>query len=166
MKEEVRSKQDRLRQVPLFASLSKKHLDEIGKIFDEIDVKTGEVLAKQGAKGRELVFILEGEAKVERDGIVINRLSANNFFGEIALLDGKERLATVTAETDMRLLIMHSRFFDKLLEDSPDLQVEIIFALCRYLAGIKQSEHSHKEMILALCKLLREVKPSPLASNG
>jgi len=165
MKKEVRSKQDRLRQVPLFASVSKKHLDEIGKIFDEIEVKTGEVLAKQGAKGQELVFILEGEAKVERDGMVINCLSANNFFGEIALLDGKERIATVTAETDMRLLVMHRRFFDKLLQESPDLQEEIIFALCRYLAGVKQSEHSHKEIILALCKRLREVKPDPLAST-
>ena len=165
MKEKEQSKQDRLRQVPLFAGLSKKHLDEIGRIFDEINVKTGEVLAKQGAKGQELVFILEGEAKVERDGMVINRLSASNFFGEIALLDGKERIATVTAETDMRLLVMHRRFFDKLLEASPELQEEIIFALCRYLAGVKQSEHSLKEIILALCNRLREIKPSPLAST-
>jgi len=139
MNAKIESKQDLLRQAPLFAGLSKRSLSKIGKMADEVDIKAGAVLAKQGTRGYEFVLILEGEARVERDGVVVNRLSKNNFFGEIALLDGKPRVATVIAETDIRLLVVHSRFFKTLLNETPNLQKEIILALCRYLREARPS---------------------------
>jgi CRP/FNR family cyclic AMP-dependent transcriptional regulator len=127
------TKHDLLRKVPLFSDLSKKNLNEIAKVTDEMKVAPGKVLAKEGARGLEFILILEGEARVEKDGEIINRLSVNNFFGEIALIDGRPRAATVVAETDMKLLVVGSRFFTRLLEVTPGLSKEIMIALCKYL---------------------------------
>ena len=96
-------------------------------------VMAGKVLTREGAAGLECILILEGEARVEKDGEIINRLSANDFFGEIALIDGRPRAATVIAETDMNLLVVGSRFFTRLLEITPGLAKEIMLALCKYL---------------------------------
>ncbi len=126
-------KRDILKQVPLFRSLSKKSLDEIAQKSDEVEMSAGTVLAKQGEIGSEFVFILEGEARIEKDGNVINHLSTDDFFGEIALIDGKPRTASVIAETDMRLLVMHARFFQPLLNTIPGLAYEVAVALCKYL---------------------------------
>jgi CRP-like cAMP-binding protein len=126
-------KRELLRMVPLFREVSKKGLDEIARIADEVTRAAGDLLARQGTHGLEFVFILEGQAKVDRDGIEINRLSDGDFFGEISLIDGNPRSATVTAETDVRLLVVHSRFFNQLLEQVPGLQKEIMIAVCRYL---------------------------------
>jgi len=126
-------KEDLLKKVPLFSSLSKRHLREIGKHADQVQVKAGWVLAKQGEKGREFIFIVEGEARVKKDGKVINQLSGGDFFGEISLIDGKPRIASVTAETDMTALVVHKPSFDHLLDTIPGLQKKIMISLCDYL---------------------------------
>ena len=126
-------KQDILRKVPLFSDLSKRNLNEIAKITDELEVQAGKVLAKQGERGSEFVLILQGMVKVEKDGKLINRLSANDFFGEIALIDKKPRTATVIAETNAKLLVVEARSFGRLLEQAPRLSNEIMVALCKYV---------------------------------
>ena len=65
------------------------------------DVRAGRVITREGEKGRDFVAIVEGSAVVERKGRRINRLGAGDFFGEIALVTGEPRTATVTAETDL-----------------------------------------------------------------
>src|SRR5579885_3337765 len=87
---------DVLRQIPLFADLSRRHLDEIAKHADEIDATAGTVLMRQGEIGHELVIIVEGEARVDRDGRELARFGDGSFVGEMALLDGLERSAAVT----------------------------------------------------------------------
>jgi CRP/FNR family cyclic AMP-dependent transcriptional regulator len=126
-------KSDLLRSVPLFRDLSKRNLDAVAKYADEVRKKKGSVLAQQGSRGQEFIFIIEGEARVERDGKVINRLSANDFFGEIALIDQRPRLATVVADTDVRLLVVHASSFKQLLEAVPGLAYKIMVGLCKYL---------------------------------
>ncbi len=71
--------------------------------------------------GSEFILILEGEARVEKDREVINRLSVDDFFGEISLSDGRPRAATVIAETDMNLLVVGPRFSTRLLVITPGL---------------------------------------------
>ena len=100
---------DLLKKVPLFSNLSQRHLREISKHADQVQVETGRVLAQQGKTGWEFIFIVEGKARVEKNGKVIRQLSGGNFFGEIALIDGKPRTSSVTAETDMTVLIVHKR---------------------------------------------------------
>jgi CRP-like cAMP-binding protein len=126
-------KSDLLKSVPLFKDLSKRNLDEIAKYADEVRMGRGTVLAKQGSIGLEFVFIIEGKARVERDGKVINRLSANDFFGEISLIDQRPRMATVIADSDVRLLVVHARSFRQLLDTVPGLAYKIMVGLCKYL---------------------------------
>jgi CRP-like cAMP-binding protein len=129
----IKTKNDLLKQVPLFSALKSKSLNQIAKFADEVSVEAGRVLAKQGARGYEFIFIVEGKAKVERDGKIVNRLSANDFFGEISLIDNGKRTATVTAETDSRLLLIKSQYFSSLMKEVPGFEREIIMALCKYL---------------------------------
>jgi CRP/FNR family transcriptional regulator/CRP/FNR family cyclic AMP-dependent transcriptional regulator len=126
-------KEDLLKKVPLFNNLSKRHLKEIGKHADQEQVEAGKVLAEQGEKGWEFIFIVEGKARVKKDGKVIRQLSGGDFFGEISLIDGKPRTASVTAETDMTALIVHKPSFDHLLNTIPGLQEKILISLCDYL---------------------------------
>jgi CRP-like cAMP-binding protein len=124
---------DLLKKVPLFGNLSQRHLREISKHADQVQLKAGNVLAQQGQTGWEFIFIVEGKARVEKDGKVIRQLSGGDFFGEIALIDGKLRTATVTAETDMTALVVHKPSFDHLLNTIPGLQKKILISLCDYL---------------------------------
>jgi len=122
-----------LKKVPLFSNLSQRHLREISKHADQVQVKTGKVLAEQGKTGWEFIFIVDGKARIEKDGKVVRQLSGGDFFGEIALIDGKLRTATVTADADMTLLIVHKTSFDHLLNTIPGLQKKILISLCDYL---------------------------------
>ncbi len=124
---------DILKKVPLFSNLSKRHLNEIAKHADQVPIRAGKVLAQQGSTGWEFILIAGGKAKVEKNGKVIRRLSAGDYFGEISLMDGEPRTATVIAETDMTILVVHRRSFDHLLDTVPDLQKKIMLSLCKYL---------------------------------
>ena len=66
---------DLLKKVPLFSNLSQRHLREISKHADQVQVETGKVLAQQGKTGWEFIFIVDGKARVEKDGKVIRQLS-------------------------------------------------------------------------------------------
>jgi CRP/FNR family transcriptional regulator/CRP/FNR family cyclic AMP-dependent transcriptional regulator len=117
----------------MFSNLSQRHLREISKHADQVKVEGGTVLAQQEKKGWEFIFIVGGRAQVKKDGKVINQLAAGDFFGEISLIDGEPRTATVTAETDMTLLVVNKTSFDHLLDKIPGLQRKILISLCQYL---------------------------------
>ena len=126
-------KMDLLKKVPMFSNLSQRHLREIGKHADHVKVEAGRVLAQQKKKGWEFIFIVDGKARVEKDGKIIRELSEGDFFGEISLIDGESRTATVAAETDMTLLVVHKTSFDHLLNTIPGLQRKILISLCSYI---------------------------------
>jgi len=132
-------KMDLLKKVPLFNNLSQRHLGEIAKHADQVQVEKGRVLVQQGKTGWEFIFIVEGKARVEKDGKVIRQLSGGDFFGEISLIDGEPRTSTVIAETDMTLLIVHKPSFDHLLDAIPGLQRKILISLCKYLRGAEKT---------------------------
>src|SRR4030042_5533991 len=95
---------DWLRKVPLFSGLSGRDLDLIARQTDVVRADGGRVLTRQGALGEEFLLIVDGSARVERDGKPITRLEAGDFFGEMSLLDGKPRSASVIAESPITLL--------------------------------------------------------------
>jgi CRP/FNR family cyclic AMP-dependent transcriptional regulator len=128
-----------LRKVPLFERCSKRELAEIAKLADEIDLKEGKELIREGARGREFFVLLEGKVDVLRDGRRINRLGAGDFFGEIALVAPSEiRTATVTATTPVRTLVVTAQNFKRLLEGSPEIKLKVLEALAARLgpAGV------------------------------
>ena len=135
-------KMDHLKKVPLFSSLSKDDLAGIAKLADETEMEEGMVLARQNKLGGEFCLIVDGKARVEQDGKIIRHLSAGDYFGEISLIDGKLRTASVIAETDGILLVVERRAFSTLLDSVQGLQKKILISLCSYIRRYEDEVHS------------------------
>lgn len=120
-----------LAAVPLFSSCSRRELQKIAAASDEIVAKAGRVLTEQGRVGHEFFLIVEGQATVRRNGRKVATLGAGQHFGELAPLTKAPRDATVTADTDMSLLVLGQREFLSVLHDVPGLAEKLV----RYLAG-------------------------------
>ena len=96
----------RLKQIPLFASVSDEELSTIAPFAQENSVDAGHALVKEGQFSYEFFSIEEGEAEVTREGEHVADLGPGDFFGEIGLLEKDLRTATVTAKTPMRLVTL------------------------------------------------------------
>lgn len=116
----------RLGNVPLFRACTKQDLRRIARLADYNTAKSGEVIVRQGRRGNELFVIVTGEAEVSRDGEVVASLSAGDYFGELAVLRPAPRTATVTATTDVELLIVTARELAILLADVPLLARKLL----------------------------------------
>jgi CRP/FNR family cyclic AMP-dependent transcriptional regulator len=127
-------KVDLIRNVPLFSKLSKKGLEDVAHLADEIDLPMGKVMAQEGDRGREFIVLLEGEADVTKGGRSINTMRDGDFFGEIALVTKMPRTASVTATTDVRVLVVTERDFDALLKRSPEISRGVAEALAERIA--------------------------------
>jgi len=115
--------------VPLFARCSKRELGEIASLADELSLPAGRKLTDEGGSGHEFVVIVAGAAEVKRGGRVLGRLGAGDFLGEIALVTGRPRTATVTTTEPSRLLVVGARDFRRLLRDLPSLRLKVLDAL-------------------------------------
>ena len=92
--------------IPLFAGLSKDDQKVVAQYADEVDVSAGKKLAEEGRFAYEFFAIVDGTAEVSREGEAIATLGPGDFFGEIGLLGGERRVATVTATSPMRLVVL------------------------------------------------------------
>ena len=128
-----------LADVPLFAGLSKRHLRNIAKLGEEQEFETGATLAEEGSPGETFHVLLEGEAKVTRGGRRLNRLIPWDFFGEIALIDGGPRTASVVAETPVKTLTIDRAKFHKMLEEDTSIGVKMLEELARRLRNNERS---------------------------
>ena len=120
-------------KVPLFAGLSKQQLGRVASIADEIDLPKGKVLMREGDRGREFFVLLEGEAEVRRKGRKLATRRAGEFFGEIALLSDLPRVATVTATTPARALVIRDTEFRGLLSQTPQIALKVLQAVAERL---------------------------------
>jgi CRP/FNR family transcriptional regulator, cyclic AMP receptor protein len=118
-----------LRGVQLFSGCSTTELRRIASLTTEIAVEAGKVLTKRGEPGLEFFIIIEGEANATRKGVDLATLGPGSFFGELALLDGGQRTATVVAETDMRLLVLSRSEFNELHRTAPSVSKKMILEL-------------------------------------
>ena len=123
-----------IHDVPLFSRLSKKGLEDVAHIADELDLPAGKLMAKEGDRGREFFVLLEGEAEVTKGGETINTMRDGDFFGEIALVTKMPRTANVTAKTPVRVLVITERDFSGLLKHSPDVARGVAEALAERVA--------------------------------
>jgi CRP/FNR family transcriptional regulator, cyclic AMP receptor protein len=127
-------KVDVIKRVPLFAGCSKRELEQIAQIADEIDLAEGKEMTREGSRGREFFVLLEGEADVIKGGSSINKLGPGDFFGEIALISDSPRTATVTATSPVRALVITDRSFRRLLDEQPEIQRKVLVVLAERLA--------------------------------
>ena len=129
----MNEKLDLLRRVPLFAGLSSRDLEELQRLTDEVDVPAGREITTEGRSGEEFFLIVSGRVGVVRNGVRVRTMSDGDFLGEIALVDGRTRSATVTTEAPTRLLVIAHREFNSLMERFPTIQAAVLRALAERL---------------------------------
>ena len=132
-------KLDLLQGIPLFAGLDRHHIERLGMLTEEVDVPAGKVLIRQGEHGDDMMVIVSGEASVDRDGARINQLGPGDFFGEIALVAGGPRTATVTAQTPTRLLVLNRRDFHALMDEFPAVATKVLLTLAHRLRSLESN---------------------------
>jgi CRP-like cAMP-binding protein len=130
---------DRLEEVALFQSCNRRQLRHVARIADVFDAPAGSVLARAGAPGEEFFMILDGSARVEVLPKKQVQLGPGDYFGEMSLLDGEPRSATVVAETPLRLLVINRRNFSSLLNEVPGLTLNLLATLSK---RVRQAEAS------------------------
>ena len=116
-------------RVPLFARLSKRELEFIGKEGDEVNVPAGKTLTRQDRQGDTFYVLLDGEAEVKVDGKRRRVLKPGDFFGEISMLDRGLATATVTTLTDARLFVMSHAQFRDAIKGSDQLMLKVLKAM-------------------------------------
>lgn len=124
-----------LAKVPIFSELSKKELDAVARSGKEVPHREGAVLAKEGESGLGFFLILDGTATVKVGSRVRNRMGPGDFFGEISMLDGGPRTATVVAETPIRLFGMTQWVFKRLVEANPGIAMKMLRVMAGRLRG-------------------------------
>ncbi|HEX6127645.1 MAG TPA: cyclic nucleotide-binding domain-containing protein [Candidatus Limnocylindria bacterium] len=122
-------KLDLLQRIPLFSGLDRRRMERLGMLADEVDVPAGKVLMRQGETGSDMMVLVRGSVAVERDGNRLNTLGPGDFFGEIALVDGGPRTATITAEEPTTLLVITHRDFHSMMDEFPEVAAQVMNAL-------------------------------------
>ena len=134
---------DHLSEIPLFSGCSQKDLQHLVRAADEVTIGAGTVLTREGDVGREVFIILGGAAEVVRDEQVVASLGPGDHVGELSLLDGGPRTATVTASTDVDLLVLSRPAFNGVLDEIPTLAHKLLVSLARRLRAAEAASHAH-----------------------
>jgi CRP-like cAMP-binding protein len=128
---------EHFRTVPLFSKVSNRGLRAVVTAADELDEPSGKVLVREGEHRRELMVLVSGTANVTRGGRRIRTLGPGDFFGEIALLSGGVRTATVTTTSDVRLMMLAPAGFEGVLDAEPAVRRAVLEALGERLRETK-----------------------------
>jgi CRP-like cAMP-binding protein len=118
-----------LKRVPLFERCSKNELGQIATLADELHLPEARNLTSEGTGGYEFIVLVEGAADVLRKGKVVNELGPGDFVGEIALVTGQPRTATVKTRGPSRILVLTAAGFRSLMREVPSLQDKVLAAL-------------------------------------
>lgn len=122
-------KTDLLREIPLFSECSRAELDQVAGVADELALPAGTVLMREGAVGKELVVLIDGEVDVTQGSTRVATRSGGDFVGELALVTQRPRTATVTATSEIRVLVVSASAFQRLLRDVPAIAVKVLKAV-------------------------------------
>ena len=133
------AKVELLKSVPLFAGCSKTELRRLAATADEIDVREGYVLMREGRPGREFFVLIEGKVQVTRSEKKLSELGPGDWFGEIALLTKVPRTASVVATSAVRALVVTDRAFRQLVETMPSIAIKVLASLGDRLADDAKS---------------------------
>jgi CRP-like cAMP-binding protein len=128
---------DLLGKVWLFERCSNRELDLLQDAATEMEFPAGKALTTQGETGRHFMVIVEGEAEVGRDGTQIALLGPGSFFGEMSLLDGQPRTATVTTREPTRVLMITTAAFNGALATMPSVDRKMLTVLAARLRDIE-----------------------------
>jgi CRP-like cAMP-binding protein len=125
-----------LREVPLFAALSDRHLRRLARHATAASFRQGEFIASRGAPGDAFDVVLDGEVEVRLEDGESIRLGPGGFFGEVSLIDGKPRGAAVRATTAVTTMRLARGPFLEALQDEPTIAIALLEELA---ARLRQS---------------------------
>ena len=123
-----------LKRVPLFAGCSKSELRALAKTADQLDLREGTVITREGRPGREFFVLIDGTARVSKAGRKIADLGGGDWFGEIALITDSPRTATVTATSPVDVLVLTDRRFRTVVETMPSIALKVLSCVGERLA--------------------------------
>jgi CRP/FNR family transcriptional regulator, cyclic AMP receptor protein len=123
------AKEQLIKSVPLFSHCSRAEIAALAAEADELTLPDGKALTRQGERGREFMVIVDGAARVEKDGQVVNELGTGDFLGEIALLSDIPRTATVTTTGETTILVLTDRAFKRVADRIPSVHESLVAAL-------------------------------------
>jgi CRP-like cAMP-binding protein len=132
------AKVDLLKSVPLFAGCTKSELKQLASSTDEVDLREGYVLMREGRPGREFFVMIDGDVRVTANDKKVADLSGGDWFGEIALLTKVPRTATITATSDVRALVLTDRSFRRVVETMPSIALKVLASVGDRLAADAQ----------------------------
>jgi len=124
---------DSLREVPLFADLPTRDLKRLADSMQELSFAPGREVVAEGKGGVGFFVILDGSARVTQRGEDRGLLTAGDYFGEMALIDGNDRMASVYAEGELRCAAMAPWTFRPFVRDHPDIAWALLTALVKRL---------------------------------
>lgn len=125
--------EERIAQVALFRTCSRRDVRRIAQAACPMDVPAREIVVREGQPGHDLYVIVSGTATVSRGGQHVATLGPGDYFGELAVLHSAPRTATVTADTEMEVLIVSSREFETVVADVPRLAHKLLVAMAARL---------------------------------
>lgn len=113
----------------LFSHCTASERRAVARHAQIVTVDAGVDLVVEGETGDALFVVLDGEVVVTRAGVEIDREGSGAYFGELAVLDGEPRSATVTAVTDVRVAVIGIRMFRTMLREFPDLAEQMLIGM-------------------------------------
>jgi CRP/FNR family transcriptional regulator, cyclic AMP receptor protein len=128
-----------LAAVPLFEGLSKRQLKQVAGIADVANYMANASLVREGEPGESFFVVLSGEAKVVVGGRTVNRTLPGDHFGEISLLDGGNRTASVVSETPMILLLIERKDLQRLLRRDVSISMQLLKSMARAIRRIDRT---------------------------
>ncbi len=138
-----------LRGIWLFSTCTDDELERIAALAHPREAALGDELTRQGDEGSEFFVIVAGDASALVDGDEVGTIGPGGFFGEMALIDGGERLATVVATTPLRLLVLGRDDFNEMLEVAmPEIAPKLLSVVGARMRAIDQ--HAGIESTLGL----------------
>jgi CRP/FNR family transcriptional regulator, cyclic AMP receptor protein len=123
-----------LKRAPLFSGCSKSELRALARTADELDLRQGTAITREGRPGREFFVLISGTADVTKKGESVAQLGPGDWFGEIALLTDSPRTATVTATSPVDVLVITERRFRDVVETMPSIALKILSTVSQRLA--------------------------------
>jgi CRP-like cAMP-binding protein len=133
-----RDKIQLLSRLPLFETCSQRDLAKVADVSVQAHKPAGSILTREGRDGGLLFVILDGEAEIVRDGQVLGTLERGDVVGELSLIDGYPRSASVRAVTDVELLQIPASDFRVLLQESPKLVISLLEALAHRIRDMDE----------------------------
>ena len=125
-----------LASVPLFSQCTKAELKNLARRTADINAEPGQILIQEGHGAYDFFVIVAGEAEVSRANEVVAKLGSGDYFGELGLLDPALRDATVTACSEMELIVLAQWDFEQALEEAPGMTRRLLAGMAQRLRSL------------------------------